>query len=151
MKQVRETAAGKAISAYIVLRADGTHVATVQAFHGGSCQVDVWNFGPDNPTAAKRDAARDFGPQQYRAGGYGYDKFAAALAGVEIDGHHLTDHCGGSLKPPEGATGWPRDATAPAGYHFANWNRDRDEWGDCYRHAGLKYLEALGYRVIQAI
>lgn len=46
-KQVRETAAGKSISAWIVLNKKGKHVATVNAYYpnGGGCSVDVWNLG----------------------------------------------------------------------------------------------------------
>lgn len=46
-KQVRETAAGKSVSAFVVLNKKGQHVATVNAYfpNGGGCSVDVWNLG----------------------------------------------------------------------------------------------------------
>jgi len=46
-KQVRETSAGKSVSAYVVLNRKGQHVATVNAYfpNGGGCSVDVWNCG----------------------------------------------------------------------------------------------------------
>lgn len=128
--QVRETSAGKSISAYVVLNKKGEHVATVQGHYSnsGRVTVDVWNVG-DRTTErclaaavkcgavtpaelakavaaseAKRDwgtqdheafAAYDmFGMQQSSAGGGGYDKFAAALAGLWIDGQQMADHCG---------------------------------------------------------
>ena len=45
--QVRETAAGKSISAWVLLNKKGQHVATVNAYfpNGGGCKVDVWNLG----------------------------------------------------------------------------------------------------------
>jgi hypothetical protein len=45
--QVRETAAGKSISAYIVLNPKGKHVATVNAHfaNSGMVTVDLWNIG----------------------------------------------------------------------------------------------------------
>jgi hypothetical protein len=47
IKQVRETAAGKSVSAFVVLNKKGEHVATVNAYfpNGGGCTVDVWNLG----------------------------------------------------------------------------------------------------------
>ena len=151
MKQVRETKAGKSVAAWVVLRADGTHVATVQAHYSdaGAAQVDVWNFDATNPTRVRMDAAKAYGPQQGRAGGYGYDKLVAALSGMEIDGHRLTDHCGESLPLPEGMDHFPEGYKAPAGYSLANWTSEG--YRDCYRLACLEYLQALGYRVIQAI
>lgn len=45
-KQVRETAAGKSVSAWVVLNRKGQHVATVNAHYGNnSVSVDVWNLG----------------------------------------------------------------------------------------------------------
>lgn len=194
-KQVRETAAGKSVSAYVILNRKGEHVATVQAHFsdGGTCTVDVWNhgdgpakrsaeamgyvFGPDdrvvgNETKGKPAHAGDYaykvaGLQQGRAGGYGYDKFTAALSGLIIDGHAMSDHCGGRKSPPKGRTTWPRDAKAPRGYSFNNfqtftYGKDGERvalgpdspaygYSSCYRLEGFKYLEAFGYRVIQAI
>ena len=136
MKPVRDTSAGKALSAWIILDPAGLHVATVQAHFGGSgvARVDVYQ--------------KDGSPrQQGRAGGYGYDKLTSALSGMTIDGQALTNHCSreGAPKRPEGSATYPDDMLAPLGYHFANGRRD------CYREAGLDYLKALGYRVIQAI
>lgn len=81
MKQVRETAAGKSISAYVILK-DGKEVATVQSYYGnsGRCQVDVLARGQEL--------------QQASAGGGGYDKFVSCLNGMTIDGITLNDHCG---------------------------------------------------------
>ena len=112
-----------------------------------------------------------FGLQQSHAGGYGYDKFAAALRGLWIDGHQMADHCGTSpateklLKAylaaddddranpgafehaggnPEWRKVWDSKA-AKLGAHFANGRKS------LYLETGLKRLETLGYRVIQAI
>ena len=182
--QVRETAAGKSLSAYVILDKKGRHVADVHAHfsNGGTCTVDVWNHGD---TATKRTAEamgyvfdaedriagnvvkgqKNFtgqyaykvaGLQQGRAGGYGYDKFTAALAGLVIDGHKLTDHCGDRLAPPKGRL-WrdtDRAKLARKGYSLANWRADGPNgagWCDAYREPGLEVLRAFGYRVIKAI
>ena len=203
--QVRETKAGRAISAYIVLDKKGAHVATINAHYsdGGRVTLDVWNIGnavmrsfetalkigrvsdkalaamaekaPDyyKDQASREDwAARDmFGLQQSSAGGYGYDKFAAALAGLIIDGHTMANHCGQVPEDekkraalmrayiqavesgaPAGAKEW-RDKAARIGCHFTNWTKcgDFERWSSLYFESGLSRLECFGYRVIQAI
>lgn len=47
VNQVRETKAGRAISACIVLDKKGAHVATINAHYsdGGRVTLDVWNIG----------------------------------------------------------------------------------------------------------
>jgi hypothetical protein len=144
MKQVRETKAGKSISAWIVLNPAGEEVANIQAYYAdsGGVTVDVFNY-----RASKSSEALPY--QQGHAGGYGYDKFAAALSGLEIDGVKMSDHCGGSIPMPEG--GFPRDFTPPPGFHLANWMNETGGYSSCYRSHGLRYLEETGYRVIQAI
>lgn len=96
--QVRETAAAQKISAYVVLTKGGKEVATVHAHFAGTVRVDVWTSGD---RALKRNAkARgladmmDAMQQSGSAGGSGYNKFTAALAGLYIDGHCMFDHCG---------------------------------------------------------
>lgn len=189
-KQVRETAAGKSIRATVILNKKGVHVATVQAHFsdGGTVTVDVWNIG-DGPARRSAEAMghkvnaegrilandgtpgdyafRVSGLQQGRASGYGYDKFTAALSGLIIDGHAMSDHCEERKSPPKGRTTWPRDAKAPRGYSFNNFQTftygadgervalepDSPHYGysSCFRLEGFKYLEAFGYRVINAI
>jgi hypothetical protein len=188
--QVRETAAGKSISAYIVLDKKGRHIASVHAHfsNGGTCTVDVWNHGGDAATErtakalgyvlddsgritegkhAGKSAYHVAGLQHGRAGGYGYDKFTAALSGLVIDGHKLTDHCGERLAPPKGRL-WrdtDRARLARKGFSLSNWSpanstngygrkgvpADEAGWVDAYRAEGLNYLTAMGYRVIKAI
>lgn len=148
MKQVRETKPGKSLSAWVILK-DGKRVATVQAAYldSGSVWVDVW------------DDAKGEISKQGRAGGGGYDKFMAALSGAVIDGHVITDHCGARLPFPDGLKCFPEDFKAPAGYHLANWIRGdlggdfqkMQGYRDCYKSPGLRYLEEIGYQVIQAI
>lgn len=202
-KQVRETAAGKSISAYVVLNKKGNHVATVNAHfaNSGAVTVDVWNLGdaacgaslstalktgalsqqqlqraiaaaPDyylDHGAREQWAASDlFGLQQGRAGGYGYDKFAAALSGLIIDGHTMADHCGTVpeaekararlLKSYQATALTGRDArqaaelkAAKLGARFANWDADKQHYGSLFFAPGLERLEKLGYRVISAI
>lgn len=125
-KYVSDTAAGKSVSAYVILNRKGEHVATVKAHWGNSrCLVNV-----------HCDKA---GFQAATASGYGYDKFSAALSHCTIDGHEMSDHCGKALKPPKGRFVWPRDAKAPKGYWFVNWctvdaktgnRRDSYHWRD---------------------
>ena len=158
MKYVSETKAGKSVSAWIILKRH-RHIATVQASFsdGGTCLVNVFNYGDKNKSAA-------LNCQSGRAGGYGYDKLTAALSGLEIDGHKLTNHCEGRKEPPKETGVFPKDFKAPAGWHMANWtsqkwegdNRvdlpdDKQGYSSCYRESGLKYLSAIGYTVIQAI
>lgn len=206
--QVRETSAGKSVSAYVVLNKKGEHVATVNAHfsNGGTCTVDVWNIGDSaakrclaaalksgdvtpavlekavKASKARRDwgdcqrhedfAAYDlFGLQQGRAGGYGYDKFAAAISGLWIDGFKIADHSGTSAatkklyKAYQAALSKATDCkavedqfrikAAKIGAHFANYRNAQDGgfggWGSLYLEAGLKRLETMGYKVIQAI
>jgi len=91
MKQVREmnNAADKTFGAWIIMNPKNQHVATVQACwtKNGMCYVDVWN-------TSLSKTSNDNGPQQGKAGGYGYDKFSAAIRGMVIDGVKMTDHCG---------------------------------------------------------
>jgi hypothetical protein len=150
-KYVHDTAAAKKISAHVILRKDGTEVASVQGHHGARVLVNVRNYGQDNPSA--QDEATRF--QSSSAGGYGYDKYTAALSGMVIDGHKLSNHCGVRVELPEGKTRFPADYKPEPGYRLANWcsaNEDEPEgYMSCYRLEGLRYLEAIGYRVIQAI
>lgn len=208
-KQVRETTAGAAISAFVILNKKGEHVATVNAHYGagGRVSVDVWNIGDavtrsfetarrigrlsDAALAKHASRAPDyyadqdrreqwaahelFGLQQASAGGYGYDKFAAALAGLIIDGHTIANHCGqvpecekarqrilaqykkaaraGQKWLDSDRKKWQKKADA-IGAHFCNWRTDEGGacyWNDLHFSAGLSRLEAFGYRVIQAI
>jgi hypothetical protein len=167
MKQVRETAAGKSISAYVILNKKREHVATVQACYtdGGVCYVDVWN-------EYKVSKTQTDGPQQKRAGGYGYDKFTNALRGMVIDGVTLNDHCGQDeasqrllkqyqdhmrkVKPEfrkSSQAHW-ENKVSKLGMRFANFKRIDDEFwifDSLYYESGLDKLTLLGYSVIRAI
>lgn len=163
-KYVHDMEAGKSISAYVILNKRGEHVATVRAFHGQSTLVNVWNHTSKAwarcvkarklKGTSERTAHDLYAFQHGRAGGYGYDKFTAALSGLIIDGHEMTDHCGGRLAMLKGLTLFPRDFKVPPGYALANFHRRDDGtegYMDCYRLQGLEYLKALGYNVITAI
>lgn len=157
-KYVQDTNAAKSISAYVILRGT-SEVATVTVYYGDSrVLVNVFQrteavrrCGKAVKISDDRKAYDRFGFQHASASGYGYDKKAAALSGLMIDGRAMTDHCQGSKKKPAETKGWPRDAKAPKGWHFANWSTEHNVWRDCYRKTGLDYLEAIGYRVIQAV
>lgn len=107
MKKVRDTAAGKKIGVHVVL--DGArHVATIHVYHGASVRVDVITTealaDERNVEAYMRDHGVAEPPnlrvQQGRASGYGYDREAAAMAGLYVDGIQLRYHCetDGTLK-----------------------------------------------------
>lgn len=191
-KQVRETAAGQSISATVVLNKKGEHVATVQAHYSnaGRVTVDVWSTSVGLEGMCKREdlwaklpTGKDYKSgafdlwslQQGSAGGYGYDKHAAALAGLIIDGHTIADHCGqvpeaekaraallrayrravvgNAVKTPAARDGWQQKAKR-IGCHFANWQQDADGcegWVSLHFDQGLTRLESLGYTVISAI
>lgn len=182
-KYVNETAAGRAVSAKIIMK-NGKVVATVQVHQGASGNVLVNIFQQGDAVArslkaAQKDKAKvqtdAYGQamhfQSASAGGYGYDKETAALVGLYIDGHRMTDHCSrvGAPKPPKGRKLYPRDFKTPRGYSLANYvpqfitfgfnpekhpnpNYDGEEgYGSCFRDSGLKYLEALGYKILTAI
>ncbi len=186
-KYVRDTSAGKSISAWVILDKKNKRVADVQAFFGnnGRVLVNVWPTGGDLQHST----------------GQGVE---SALAGLVIDGHTLGDHCNrdGAQKLPKGSFVYPKDVKAKPGYYFANHStveaktghriysdyKDTDEYRafdipenmrkygtcdniktscfhemkinagdwqqgypDCYKHAGLRYLAEMGYRVLQAI
>ncbi len=136
-KQVRETKAGQQISAWIVLNKKGNEVATIHAHHAQSrVTVDVWERG------------RLTG--QGSASGYGYDKLTAAMDGLKVGGITLRGHCADALPFPKGATAFPRDFKAPAGYYLTNWSDKAGGWTSCFRKSGLEGLE-VKYRVIQVL
>lgn len=134
-----------------------------------------WGNGQDHESHAAYDL---FGMQQGAAGGY--DKFTAALRGIWIDGHQLAGNSDKSpaterlmsqykracekfkfITPIEGQgvsvsyafpEGFRKEwdlKAAKIGAYFTNFNGGRHT--SLYLEAGLKRLEKLGYRVIQAI
>jgi len=162
-KYVGDTKAGKSIQAWIILDKRGREIACVRSHYsdGGACLVNVFNYGETNKSAKTK------GFQSATAGGYGYDKFTAALSRMEIDGIKLGNHCEYSKKPPANGV-WPKDFKAPKGWHLANYRESETVEADggykrvplppekcgytsLYRADGLKYLEAIGYRVLKAI
>lgn len=165
MKQVRETNAGKSISAWVILK-NGVHVATIQAFYGDSGQVsvDVWHTAPIVDGSFPE-------LQQGYASGYGYDKFTAALAGMTICGVLMTDHCatndqtfellkqyqikvtraqrrGNSTERIENRY---KTIAATIGARFSNWDAEKGYWTSLYLTSGLDKLGGFGFNIIQAI
>ena len=85
-KYVVDTAAGKSLSAWIIMRGK-KQVGKVQAHFGNSrVTVNVWDFTKEESF------------QSSSASGYGYDKLTSALSGLTVGGIRLSDHCGEQLK-----------------------------------------------------
>lgn len=168
--QVREMSerGDKTFSAWVICNPKGQHVATVQACwtKNGMCYVDVWN--------SSLSKTQTDGPQQGKASGYGYDKFAAALRNMMIDGHKMFDHCGQDEKSEKllaqyksefSKLGSPtreavkdfdakwRAKVEKFGMRFANYHQE----GEHYRYSSLYYdqgfsrLGMMGYEIIQAL
>lgn len=136
--------------------------------------ADLIASAPDYFTGVDRDewaACQLFNLQQGRTGGYGYDKFTAALAGLIIDGHTMADHCGSVPEAEKarasllrqyekaceaGGNGddkvW-REKAARIGCRFTNWGvcGVGDRYMSLHFIDGFHRLECLGYRVISAI
>lgn len=172
MKQIREISD---CVAKIILNRKGQHVATVQARYGsgGGVQVDVWSQKPGERWLSLT--------HQSKAGGYGYDKYTAALAGAVIDGHRMANHCGSGdaqhekkkaalLKAYRKAAraGLTREETKVfekkaerIGCRFANWcpsdfapvtpDGRGYAWSSLHTVAGLERLSMLGYKIIDAL
>jgi len=179
-KYVTDTKAGKSISAYVILK-KGVEVARVTAHFsdGGSVLVNVHNIGDKATEACVKASKTDlkgkrayevFGFQKGTAGGYGYDKFTAALSGLWIDGHIMHNHCGHSQKSERMLKQYraafqaakPRTDDEEAkfrklwnakaekiGASFANWSDGG--YTSLFMRSGLNQLTSLGYTVIQAI
>ena len=128
MKQVRETAAAKALQVFVILR-NGLIEATVHVHYSkyGVCTVDVWG-----------KTSLEF---QGKASGYGFDKFTSAITGAIIGGIPITDHCSGGNKIPfpEGEKIYPIGFEPPKGYFLAN--GVEGGFSSCYRESGLDVLK----------
>lgn len=148
MKNINQSKQADNISAYVILNKKGQHVATVQALYGngGGVQVDVWG---------KSELIH-----QVKVGGYGYDKFTAALAGAVIEGIKMYDHCGG-YEPEEKAlkakavklyaidVDKGKRFAAKHGMSFANWVDGKPT--SAFFASGLDRLLSFGYQVIKAV
>ncbi len=175
-KYVRDTKAAKSIAAYIVLK-KGIEIATVNAHFsdGGKCLVNVWANGENSEKKNQSAYLKTYGKpskedmyfQSGTAGGYGYDKFTAALSGCFIDGVMMSDHCGRDtasekmlaayIKACAGKSviygsdfqkSWNKKA-AKIGASFANWTESG--YQSLHYASGLDKLKAAGYTVLQAI
>lgn len=136
--------------AYVILDKSGKHVATVQSWlsPSGASWVDVWSIkSGENHLSLTHQGS---------AGGYGYDKFTAALAGGVIDGWHMANHAQRDsltksvLERYAGGKGKltlenAESELAALGARFANNNTS------AFYEPGLRRLECLGYTVITAI
>lgn len=176
-KYVSDSKAAKSIRAILILK-KGKPVAKLLSYHAdsGGVLVNVFQHGKALERSAKarkipleearaHDGKRQLNFQHNRAGGYGYDKFTAALRGMIIDGHEMTDHCGARLPFPNGLSYFPRDWEAPKGYSVANYHTAErmheytgkplaechEGFSDCYRQSGLDYLRDIGYSIEEVL
>lgn len=167
-KQVRERNTDS--SAFVVLNKKGEHCANVQFYYsnGGRVYCDVWARNPGESWLSLI--------HQSYAGGYGYDKAAAALAGAVIEGYKLANHCGTVEEKGEKAKArlfaqYKRDCKAAKmtdslqdeykkkaqkiGARFANYCRnditEQYSYQSLHFEHGLERLKTLGFQVIQAI
>ena len=155
------------------LKPEAREKAIAKATRDALAKYD-WRKADDRTNWAAHDL---FGFQQSHAGGYGYDKRTAALAGLWIDGQQLADHCGtvanaekahaalfaqyckfhdySGERARAAEKGWDRahwDKRAQKiGARFANWDSEKNRYTSLHFQPGLERLETLGYRVIQAI
>lgn len=164
-KRVQDTKAGQELSAWVVINKKGEFLSRIQAHYSsrGTVTVNVENMDGS-------------GMQIGRASGYGYDKFTAAISGLNVAGVEITNHCGDQLKKPRKGY-FTKDHKLPRGYRLANYTlfdtrtKQRaqiDErspegkaliesgvivagYGNAYRDGGLDILRAYGLRLIRAI
>ena len=146
----------------------------VKAVEQSKTKRHDWGEHTDHEGHAAYDL---FGLQQGYAGGGGYDKLTAALAGIWIDGEQLANHCGGVANAEKqraalfkqyckfhdfsgeraraAEKGWDRkywDKRAERiGASFANWSTEANRYTSLYFCSGLDRLTRLGYQVIQVI
>lgn len=139
MKAIFELSQYQGLSIYTVHNIAGQLVARV-IFHSTEqrTQADVYDLLYTGQVL-----------RQGSARGGGYDRRTAALSGLSIDGQKLTDHCEVRKDLPEGQAFWASGDESPAGYRFANYDKDRNGFRDCYRMSGLDYLKDVGYQVVQ--
>lgn len=141
------------------------HARVLTAFpKDGAGRLTVYvvdGFGPDGYTT-----------QKSTAGGYGYDKKTAALSGLTIDGHEITNHCAqdatsARLLKAYGKAQLTGDTVkadqvykraGKMGYSFTNYTSvggyQPNAWTgyqSCYKLPGLDYLRALGYNVLEVL
>lgn len=160
-------------AAMATLKPEARAAAIAKAERDALAKYD-WRRADDRTNWAAHDL---FGLQQSHAGGYGYDKRTAALAGLWIDGQQLADHCGTVANAEKARAalfaqyckfhdysgeraravekGWDRahwDKRAQKiGARFANWSTEKNRYTSLHFQPGLERLETLGYRVICAI
>ncbi len=183
MKQVREMEAAKKIRAIIVINPKGEHVGTVQAYFGARVVVDVWNVGDraiiktakaqgvELSAADEWEKFAPFAHQQGSAGGGGYDRFTAALAGMYIDGIKLFDHCGQDENSRRALVAYQKDSEKYCGEGASPEARQTGEKvlkrkRELFRRQGMRlanggkslhYMDGLnrlremGYKIITAI
>lgn len=137
VKRVDETKAGKAISAYVIMKGSKL-IGKVQAHfsEGGTCTVNAWDFSPKDETRY----------MSATASGYGYDKFTAAISGMVFDGKKLSNHCGASLKLPKKGY-FTKTDKLPKGYRLANGGYYEKATGNRVRDCVVDALgESVGQR-----
>lgn len=136
-------------AAIVVLNKKGEYIANVTALYTKSAvTVEVLEIGKGVTHTRK-------------AGGYGYDRFTAALSGASIDGVRLHDHCGQDESTAKILHAYHKGRidveTAKKRAHrigarFANAGHGPDgKYMSLYYESGLERLRVMGYRIIQPL
>lgn len=112
------------------------------------------------PESKRASAAHElFRCQKGRASGYGYDKAAAALSGMLVDGHTMANHCGHVPEAEKMRSRFISAYNRDAEKDYSTWSakarakgmRFANGMASLYFHVGLERLSYLGYRVISAV
>ncbi len=152
VKQVRETIAGKYLSAYLVLSPVGHEVATIHVYKTQNSK------GPLKWVDVFQPRSQDNGFSQYK----GRD-LTNAMAGGKIDGITLYDDCQTDEALQYLLLHYKLAKTESEKMHIvkmgqdlgASWCNpgldDEPGWTQLYYITGLKRLEYFGYRVIQVL
>ena len=123
------------LQAWVVMDKDGKLVAHVQILgKRGRSFANVFTYG-------RRSGVEDV--QTKDVPGL---SIWAALSGLKIDGHEMSDYGEVNIKGPH-----DRKAVAPLGYFMTNYDHVSGTFSHCYKEPGLSYLTALGYSVVPVL
>lgn len=172
--RVTDTKAGRSISAYIILNKRDQHVATVQAHFADSGNVSVNVFDMTGKRDTQYGSASGGGYDKFTAAlaglvidGHTMADHCGTVPEVAEERARIMKSYVRQVKEVLAVSVDPDDADTRAalrcvldrhnkrvvriGARFANYMREEYRYSSLYFEAGLDRLQALGYRVIQAI